>query len=213
MVHKQETRQMPDPLLKRIPPELLPDDMAEFWQKSTDLRGDATLFEVFGNHPTMFKWYIQSFYGQFFYAGLADQKLKELMRLRLSTLHGCRFCNQGNRLDALNAGVSQAQVDSIETFESGPFSELEKATLRLAEKMALTNLHGELDADLYSELKAFLTDGQILELGMVAGLLTGMAKFMFAFDLVEKEESCPFPHRSPQASDSSAELPLQQSAK
>jgi hypothetical protein len=32
-----------------------------------------------------------------------------------------------------------------------------------------------------------------MELGMVAGLLTGMAKFMFVFNLVEREPTCPFP--------------------
>jgi AhpD family alkylhydroperoxidase len=195
---------MPDPLLNRIPPESLPDDMLEMWQNSNALRGDATLFEVFGNHPSLFRWYIDSFYGQFFYSGLVDQRLKELLRLRLSTLHGCRFCNQGNRIDAMNAGVTQQQVDSIESFEGGPFDDLEKATLRLAERMALTHPGGELDKALYSELKDHLNDAQILELGMVAGLLTGMAKFMFAFDLVEKEQSCPFPHRETSQGDTQA---------
>ncbi len=38
-----------------------------------------------------------------------------------------------------------------------------------------------------------LDDAQILELGMLAGLLTGMAKFLFTFDLVEREAGCPFP--------------------
>ena len=30
---------------------------------------------------------------------------------------------------------------------------------------------------------------------MVMAVLTGMAKMLFTFDLVEKEESCPFPAR------------------
>jgi hypothetical protein len=30
------------------------------------------------------------------------------------------------------------------------------------------------------------------ELGMIMAVLCGMAKFIFAFDLVEKEDYCPF---------------------
>ncbi len=29
-------------------------------------------------------------------------------------------------------------------------------------------------------------------LGLVGGILVGVAKFMFAYDLVEKEDTCPF---------------------
>ena len=36
---------------------------------------------------------------------------------------------------------------------------------------------------------------QIVELGMIGGILTGVAKFLFAFDLVEREDRCPFPKR------------------
>ena len=36
------------------------------------------------------------------------------------------------------------------------------------------------------------SDAEILELGLVGGILAGVAKFMFAYDLVEKEDACPF---------------------
>ena len=162
-----------------------------------DLRGDATFFEVFGNNQNLFHWYIDRFYGEVFYAGCVDRALKELVRLRLSTLHGCRFCNQGNRIEALAAGIPQSQVDAIEQFETGPFSEAEKSVLRLAEQIALTNPDGTLTEALYQDLSQQFDDGQILELGVVAGILSGMAKFLFVFDLVEKEASCPFASRHP----------------
>ena len=45
---------------------------------------------------------------------------------------------------------------------------------------------------LHGQLAAYFDDAQILELGLVGGILAGVAKFMFAYDLVEKEDSCPF---------------------
>ena len=99
----------PEPALKRIDAAEMPEDIASAWEASMALRGDATFFEVFANHPDLYRWYVGSFYGEVFRGGTVAQPYKELLRLRLSTLHGCRFCNQGNRRDALAAGLTEAQ--------------------------------------------------------------------------------------------------------
>lgn len=183
---------MPDPKLNRVSRDELPEDLGAAHDHSIELRGDATFFEVFGNHPELYRWYNGSFYGEVFAGGRVERRIKELVRYRLSTLHGCRFCNQGNRADALAAGLVEADLDTIDDVESGGFSEREKAALALAERMALTEPGGELDGPLYERLSAHYDDAEILELGVVLGILSGMAKFLFAYDLVEKEENCPF---------------------
>ncbi|RME66832.1 MAG: carboxymuconolactone decarboxylase family protein [Alphaproteobacteria bacterium] len=183
---------MPQPLLKRHDPETMPPALRDAWQASMALRGDATLFAVFANHPALYDWYANGFYGTVFAGGRVPRRFKELLRIKLSTLHGCRFCNQGNRRDALAAGLTAAQIDALGDFEAGPFDDADKAVLRLADILALTTMTGTLTPDLYKALKAHFDDGQILELGLVGGVLAGMAKFLFAFDLVEKEETCPF---------------------
>ena len=64
--------------------------------------------------------------------------------------------------------------------------------MALGTELALTNSTGELSGALHDQLAAYFDDAQILELGLVGGILAGVAKFMFAYDLVEKEDSCPF---------------------
>jgi AhpD family alkylhydroperoxidase len=187
---------MPNPLLTRIQPRDLPDDLASAHEASLALRGDATFFEVFGNHPDLYRWYANSFYGDVFRGGLVERRIKELVRLRLSTQHGCRFCNQGNRVDAMEAGLTANEIDSLENYESGPFSEKDKAALRLADTMRMTDSVGALEPDLYQSLREHFSDAQILELGLVLGVLSGMARFIFTLDLVEREANCPFPHAS-----------------
>ena len=182
----------PEPALKKIDASEMPEDIASAWEASMALRGDATFFEVFANHPDLYRWYVNSFYGDVFRGGKVAQPYKELLRLKLSTLHGCRFCNQGNRRDALAAGLTEAQIDAFDDPESGPFSEAEKAVLALGEQLALTKPEGILNPALHHELSAYFSDAEILELGLVGGILAGVAKFMFAYDLVEKEETCPF---------------------
>lgn len=182
----------PQPFLKRVPPDEMPDNLRAAWRKSMELRGDAAFFEVFGNNPGLYDWYTENFYREVFHGGTVPRRIKELARLRLSTIHGCRFCNQGNRVDALSAGLTGAEIDALSDYENASFSDAEKAVLRLADQMLLTNPDGALSQSLYDDLRKHFTDGELLELGLVMAVLSGMAKLLFAFDLVEKEDYCIF---------------------
>jgi AhpD family alkylhydroperoxidase len=182
---------MPETALKRVAPAEMPADIRQAFEHSMRLRGDATFFEVFANHPELYRWYTGSFYGEVFRGGRVARRIKELVRLRLSTIHGCRFCNQGNRLDALAAGLAAADLDALADYEASDLEPAEKAALRLADQMLLTNPGGQVDDALYADLRAHFDDAEILELGVVLGILAGMAKFLFAFDLVDREADCP----------------------
>lgn len=179
-------------MLKRIPKDQMSHSIRAGFDKSIELRGEGRFFEVFANHPDLYDWYVDSFYKQVFYSDTVDRKYKELLRLKLSTTHGCKFCNQGNSVDALEAGISQEQIKHIDQYQVGPFDEQEKLVLELADQISLSSPNGNLSEDLYERISEHFTDKQILELGMVAGILTGIAKFLFSFDLVERESYCQF---------------------
>jgi AhpD family alkylhydroperoxidase len=183
---------MPNPLLRRIPRDALPADLQPAWENAYKVTGDATFIEVSGNAPDSLRWYLQSFYQDRFYDSSLPRRVLELVRLRLANLHGCAFCNKGDRAQALAAGFSDADLDALPDYERGPFSEAERAALALADAMALTNPEGRLEPGLYARLNAHFDDGELYELGMIMAVLCGMAKFLFVFDLVEKEQSCPF---------------------
>lgn len=182
---------MPNPVLRRVPrAEMTPRLQGEF-DATLALRDDATMQEVGANAPELMAWYKDDFYGRLFYGGRVDTRSKELLRYRLSMTHGCAFCNKGNRVAADKSGVTPEQLAQIMNEESGCFSPKDRAVLRLASQIVMTNMHGELSPALHAELKPFFDDAQIFEMGMVAGILTGMAKFIFVYDLVEKEANCP----------------------
>jgi AhpD family alkylhydroperoxidase len=122
----------PETPLARVPRERLAPDLQRAWDKSQKMHGDATFVEVFGNAPHVLDWYMQEFYAKLFYSGRIDRKIVELVRLRLANIHGCAFCNRSDTIAALDAGVPQAQIDGLSGYESGPFSEREKAVLALA---------------------------------------------------------------------------------
>ncbi|MEM9305414.1 MAG: carboxymuconolactone decarboxylase family protein [Pseudomonadota bacterium] len=187
---------MPQPALQRVPPDQLQERVREGWEKASALRGDATFFEVFGLRPDLYAWYADRFYGEVFHGGRCEPRHKELLRLRLSSVHGCRFCNLGNRPAALAAGLTEADVDAIAAGNEEALDPADAAVLALAEQLVLTNASGQLDTALHARLSEFFDDGQILELGLTGAVLTGMARMLFVFDLVEREPTCPFGHET-----------------
>lgn len=174
------------------PRESLSTELQSQWDRSVERRGEAKFIGAAAHAPELLQWYSENFYGDLFYGGRVAKRFKELGRLRLSTLHGCRSCNRGNRLDAEEAGISEQQIQAIDSFEDGPFDNAERAVLRLADAIAMTSPDGRLNEPLYKELREHFDDAQVFEMGFVFGILAGMAKFLFVFDIAEKEDYCPF---------------------
>jgi len=183
---------MADTLMGRIPRADLPEQFHLAWDTLNRLTGEPTFVEVFAQAPAMLDFVMNRFYGPVFFGGQVDQRYKQLVRLRLSTLHGCRTCNKQNVPGALAAGITEEQVAAIEHFETGPFSDADKAVLAFAEEVALTNPHGHLTPALYARLRAHFSDADLCELGVVMAVIAGMAKLSFVLDLVEREPTCPF---------------------
>ena len=182
---------MADTAMARIPRDKLPEEFQAAWGALNKLTGEPTFVEVFAQAPDVLRFVMNDFYVKLFFGGNVDQRYKQLVRLKLSLVHGCRTCNKQNIPGALEAGVTQAQIDAMGDYNNGSFSDTDKAVLRFADQMVLTNMNGTLDAPLYEALKPYFDDGQLFELGVTAAVLTGMAKFLFVYDLVEKEANCP----------------------
>lgn len=182
----------PNPALARIARVDLPPRLAEMWDAAMRDREEAVLIEVAGSAPEVLEWYYDRFYGELFAGGRVEARLKQMARIKLSTLHGCAFCNRGNRLAALAAGVTEAQIDALHDPAAPVFDAAERALLRLCEEMTLANMQGHLGPALHAELRAAgFDDGQIFELGVVTAILTGMAKMLFVYDLVSRDPVCP----------------------
>ncbi len=185
---------MVDTLFTRTPRDELPEDFKPAWDMLNKLTGEPAFMEVFASAPDLVNLVMNEFYTKIFFGGRVAQRYKQLVRLRLSIVHGCRTCNKQNVPGALEAGITQAQVDSMiaGSYEEGPFTEAEKAVLAYADQMVLTNMHGDMSPALFKRLRDYFGEPEILELGVVMAIIGGMAKLSFILDLVEKEDYCPF---------------------
>jgi AhpD family alkylhydroperoxidase len=185
---------MVDTLFTRTPRDDLPEDFKPAWDMLNKLTGEPAFIEVFASAPHLVNLVMNEFYVKTFFGGQVEQRYKQLVRLRLSIVHGCRTCNKQNVPGALEAGITQEQVDSMiaGTYATGPFTDADKAVLAYADQMVLTNMNGDLSPGLFAQLRAHFSEPQILELGVVMAIIGGMAKLSFILDLVEKEDYCPF---------------------
>ena len=186
---------MPEPVITPLAREALPADLQPLYDLSKERTGDATIIGVMAHQPDILRWYFGEFYDGIFYNKVpgmtVDVRSKELLRLKLSKQHGCQFCNRFNTVEALASGITQAQVDAIFVPESPLWSDRDRAVIALGDEMMLQNMHGHLSPELHARLREHYTDGQIVELGFVAAVLTGVAKWIFTFDMVNREEICP----------------------
>ena len=135
--------------------------------------------------PELVDWWLNSFSPTAFTAGRAPRRVKELLRLRLELVHGVRYPAPG---DAAAAGIDEAEVAAL----GGPFDGLqlsdgERAVIALADELALRNMEGYLDEELYERLAAHYDDGAIFELGMTIAVLCGFAKFLQVYRLTGVE--------------------------
>lgn len=187
---------MTDTLMTRTPRAQLAPAWQPAWDMLNGLTGSATFVEVFGQAPQLLEFVMNQFYMKLFFGGEVAQRYKQLARLRLSLLHGCQTCNRQNIPGALGAGFTQEQVDALAGEDFTPFTPAERAVIDYASQVALTNMDGELSPQLYAALRAHFSEGDILELGTVMAIISGMAKLSFVLNLVDKESYCPFAARA-----------------
>lgn len=183
---------MPATPMNKILPNDMPVEIAEIRDTLNQLTGDASFVEVFAQAPELLEFVMQKFYGEIFFAGRVDEKYKQLVRLRLSLTHGCRTCNLQNIPGSKQAGITIEKITALQNNDYTAFDSDEVAVLQFADQMVLTNHDGRLDQALYDQLSEYFDNAQICELGVVMGVIGGMAKLSFVMDLVEREEYCPF---------------------
>lgn len=117
-------------------------------------------------------------------------RIKELVRLRIATLNGCRTCKAA-RLAA--DSIPEAQAIGIDAYgASEDYTAAEKAALRFAEQMAVDH-HAIGDAEIVA-LREHFDDAQILELMMMAGQYIGFGRLLAILQL--ETVACPLPAAS-----------------
>ena len=70
-------------------PDQLPEKLRDLIESRKLAGNDTRMLEAMSNAPHLQTFYGFHFYKEVFFAGVAPVRIKELVRLRLSMLHGC----------------------------------------------------------------------------------------------------------------------------
>ena len=142
---------------------------------------------AFATHPDILERYLAFYYP--FHASepgsLLDRRIKELVRLRIATLNGCKTCKAA-RLAPGDVSEREAEVGVDEPAEAA-FSPRERAALRIAEQMALD--HHDFDDAAMRALRRHFSAAETLELMMMIGQYIGFGRMLAMLQL--EETQCP----------------------
>ena len=105
---------------------------------------------------------------------VVEQKLIELVYLRVSQINGCAYCLNLHTNSLLKAGETQRRIAEVAGWRvSDQFSEKEQAALNWAEQ--LTNIStSHADDESYEALKKVFSDKEISDLTFAISLMNGM---------------------------------------
>ncbi|MDX1580129.1 MAG: carboxymuconolactone decarboxylase family protein [Alphaproteobacteria bacterium] len=112
-------------------------------------------------------------------------RLLELVRLRVAFFNQCRSCMAIRYTDALNDGVTEDLVCSLEKPAEAPnLTDAEKVAIEYGEKLATDHL--SIDEDMYDRLREHFSEEQIVELGMNIALFVGFGRLAATWHMVEE---------------------------
>jgi len=101
---------------------------------------------------------------------------KELVAVRISTLHQSEYAIRAHAASAKKKGANDAQIAAVPDFENGPYSEKEKLGFRLADR--LHRGPREIDDAFYTELRQSFTENEAIELFLTAAAFEMFPRFI-----------------------------------
>ena len=170
--------------IRLLPPEEWTPELRDLVQPEgrTDL--ELGNVRIYAHRPEMAEAYVR-FTAAIRSHGLLPARLVELVRLRVAFHNQCRSCMAIRYDDAVQDGVTEDLVCSLEQPEEAPdLTDAERAALRFADLLASNHL--AINDETIAELKAHFSEPEVVELGMHIALYVGYGRLSMAWDMVDE---------------------------
>ena len=163
------------PMLER---DEAPEDVQPLYDKLLAERHVVpNMFKVLANVPGM-PQAVAAFLKPLVGDGALPGWYKELVATRVASLNDCEYCVKAHEYSAMQKGATLEQIANCNRYESGPFTESEKAGFRYADLLH-TSGHA-IDDAAYAALSAHFNPQQIIELTMLAAAFEMFPRFNLA---------------------------------
>jgi AhpD family alkylhydroperoxidase len=130
------------------------------------------------------------FWDQLMNHGILPHRLKEMVRIRMSTAQHCGYCSSIRTVEGQREGLSEEIIAATMDFEKSElFTEAEKAALRFSLRFKASDTEKD---ETYADLRQHFTEVEILELAFVCWQTDGGGKIAKLVNLMSWEEACAF---------------------
>jgi AhpD family alkylhydroperoxidase len=119
------------------------------------------------------------------HSGSLPRRLVELIRLRIAFHNQCRSCMAIRYREALEDGVTDDLVCSLEKPQDAPdLTPAERAALRFADLFATNHL--AIDDSVYDDLRQYYTEGELVEIGLNCALDVGIGRLAATWHVTDE---------------------------
>jgi AhpD family alkylhydroperoxidase len=170
--------------ISRIEPEDWDPELRTAFKPHERTPLENGLMRYFAHRPDLAKG-LASFSGSLKRNRRLDPRLVELVRLRIAFHNQCRSCMAIRYTDALDAGLTEDLVCSLEKpYEAPDLTEAERVAIRFGELMASNHL--AIDDALFARLHEHFDEGEIVELALFSALCVGVGRLGAVLHMVEE---------------------------
>jgi uncharacterized peroxidase-related enzyme len=113
-------------------------------------------------------------YGAIMGPGALDRRLKEMIYLAVSTVNECKYCTEAHLKGARKAGLTEHDIDDIESETNQNFTPAEQTALHYAREMtrACADEFGTRES-----LREYFSEDQLVELTLVIAMANFTNRF------------------------------------
>ena len=160
------------PLIER---DEVPAEIGALYDKLEAERGRVpNMFKALGNVPALAMG-VAGFLKPLMGEGALAAWYKELVATRVASLNRCEYCISSHRFLAGLRGATPEQIASYDSYETGPFTEKEKAGFRYADRLHESG-HA-IDEAAFDALRAHFNAQEIIELTMLIAAFEMFPRF------------------------------------
>jgi AhpD family alkylhydroperoxidase len=133
------------------------------------------MFKVLGHRPEIAQG-VAGFLKPLLSDGALPGFYKELVAVRVALHQNCVYAIRAHSLSARQKGASEAQIENVASFETGPYTEKEKFGFRLADR--LHQGAAAVDDEFFSSLAAHYSEPEHIELFLTAAAFEMFPRFI-----------------------------------
>lgn len=170
--------------IRLLPPEEWTPSLVELVQPAGKTDLELGNVRIYAHRPELAEAYVR-FTREVRGATTLPARLVEIVRLRVAFHNQCRSCMAIRYADAVEDGVSEDLVCSLETPSEAPdLTEAERAALRFADLLASDHL--SISDETIAALREHYSEPEVVELGMHIALYVGYGRLSMAWDMVDE---------------------------